>query len=699
MAKGVIHVGKGKSLSSGEARENERRGWTEESYRRKNIQPLNNYDWSRARLNFEILDGKIIPLGSQKVSLYNRYLNVLKDLNFTQYKDGASNQQHTYVELILSGSTERMQQLAFGDQRVDYTRNPPEWKNWGIQRQQAIEEWATDCYNFVCSQYGRENVKGFEVHLDETEPHIHVNLVPTAIKQQRGNISGYHKVNADGTPARYIKGKHVGDVIKISDKKYEQLSDEKKKEYLPNVRGDVRTISYATYFGRTLEERSQKLSQLHTDFYEKVGKKWGLERGDVWALLPEEERRKRGHRTKQQAYAEQQALQAKEEAEKEVNTTLLELRKNEKLIDNLATTISKNINTIAQQEQTKTELQQNIDLMSKISNIKQIHFDSFAKDLEGIKLFVNKDVRERLISPLRNHSRILSAVNAPLTISELEGLAEKETEAVISSIGLLGLSKKEANAQIRAIRTDVQTILFGVVGAQQRKEIAEANKAAYQQIKKELATVYKDAAQFRDMKKEGVTVNQLKQLKETASRATEAENMLAVTGFNKAKDILVNPELDQYNLKEEEQNYILSVLTKSPTRRIEEMQQLLKYASSFRNITAATKAEAMRLAARGCEKVIREQGYDIRTEANKELFSVLGPNQDISNVVDSVTAATACLIFGYMDAATTISEGGGGGGGSSELPKQGDDEKARSFFGRCLQTAIGMHAPKKQLHR
>ncbi len=699
MAKGVIHVGKGKSLSSGEARENERRGWTENSYRRKNLQPLNNYDWSRAKLNFEILDGKIIPLGNQKISLYNRYLNVLKDLNFTQYKDGATNQQHTYVELILSGSTERMQQLAFGNQQVNYSRNPAEWKNWGVQRQQAIEEWAMDCYRFSCEMYGKDNIIGFEIHLDETEPHIHLNLVPTAIKQQRGNISGWHKVNADGTPARYTKGKHIGEIIKISDKKYEQLSDEKKKEYHPNVRGAVRTISYATYFGRTLEERSQKLSQLHTDFYEKVGKKWGLERGDVWALLPEEERRKRGHRTKQQAYAEQQAKQAKEEAEKEVNITLQEIKKNERIIDNLATAIGKNINTIAQQEQTKIELQQNIDLMSKISNIKQIHFDSFAKDLEGIKLFVNKDVRGRLVSPLRNFPRILSAVNAPLTISELEGLAEKETEAVISSIGLLGLSKKDASTKIKAIRTDVQTILFGVVGAQQRKEIMEANKSAYQEIKRELATVYKDAVQFRDLKKEGVTVNQVRQLKEAADRATEAENMLTITGFNKAKDILINPELDKYNLKEEEQNYILSVLTKSPTKRIEEMQQLLKYACSFRSITAATQAEAMRLAARGCEKLIREQGYDIRAEANKELSSVLGPNQDISNVVDSVTAATACLIFGYMDAATTISAGGGGGGGSSELPKQGDDEKARSFFGRCLQTAIGMHAPNKQMRR
>ena len=318
MAKGVAHAGKGKSLSSGDARENERRGWTEESYRRKNRQPMNNYDWSRNRLNFEIADGKILPLGSQDVPLYDRYLNILNELDFKQYKDGATNQQHTYIELILSGSTEKMQKIAFGDQVVNYERNPEIWHNWNVTRTQAIEEWATDAYNFACKQYGKENIQGFEVHLDETEPHVHVNIVPTAIMKQRGNISGYIKVDADGNPVRYTKGKHIGEIIKISDKKYEELSGEKKKEYRKNERGTVRTISFATYFGSTLEERSKKLSELHDEFYLQVGKKWGFERGDVWALLPEEERRKRGHRTKREAFLEQQAKAARETAEKEV---------------------------------------------------------------------------------------------------------------------------------------------------------------------------------------------------------------------------------------------------------------------------------------------------------------------------------------------------------------------------------------------
>ena len=147
MAKNVAHAGKGKSLSSGEANENERRGWSEKSYRRKNENRFNNYDWSRRNLNFEIKDGKIIPLGSQEKSLYRRYHNLLKNLDFSQYKDGATNQRHSYVELIMSGSTERMQKIAFGDQKVDYERNPEQWKNWDVKRttgERSIVEWAMD---------------------------------------------------------------------------------------------------------------------------------------------------------------------------------------------------------------------------------------------------------------------------------------------------------------------------------------------------------------------------------------------------------------------------------------------------------------------------------------------------------------------------------------------------------------------------
>ncbi len=301
MAKGVAEAGKEKSLSIYNANENERRGWDEQTYRKKNLNPNYHYDWSRHHLNFEIADGKIIPLGSQEVTLFDRYQEILRKLNYKEYKAGANNQQNTYVEIILSGSTEEMRKIAFGQQQVNYERNPETWRNWQITREQAVEEWAMDCYRFACASYKTENIIGFKVHLDESEPHIHVCIVPTAMTKQRGKVGGYEKIDAEGNPVTRTKGKHIGKIIKISNAKYEQLTEEQKKEYRPAVRKTIHTISYATLFGNSIRERSQKMKELHSEYYRQVGQKWGFDRGDHWSDLTEDERRMRRHLTKTEA--------------------------------------------------------------------------------------------------------------------------------------------------------------------------------------------------------------------------------------------------------------------------------------------------------------------------------------------------------------------------------------------------------------
>lgn len=311
----VLHAGKSKALSVGNAYENERRGWTEESYRAKNANPINNYDWSRHNLNFEIVDGEIMPLGSQKKTLYTRFHDKLESVGYKAYKDGASNSQNTYVEIIFSANTEKMQKIAFGNQSVNYERNPENWHNWDVRRSNEIEQWGKDVYNFGISIFGKDSIIGCELHLDETEPHIHMNIVPLAERKQRGNVGGYVKIDKDGNDVRYSKGKHVGELIKLSKGKYDKLSDEKKAEYRPAVRGTVYTVSYAAHFGSTTKERSEAMSQLHDKFYEEVGKKWGFERGEVWAELTEEEKAKKRRRTKAEAYKEKQAKERTKEAE------------------------------------------------------------------------------------------------------------------------------------------------------------------------------------------------------------------------------------------------------------------------------------------------------------------------------------------------------------------------------------------------
>ena len=389
MAKGVAHAGKDKDLSSGNALENERRGWDEDAYRRKNLKPTNNYDWSRHDLNFEVVDGRIVPLGSQETSLYQRYQNLLKELNFKEYKAGATNKQNTYVELILSGSTDRMQLLAFGDQKVDYERNPATWHNWHVRRMRDIEEWALDTYNFVCQRYGRESVIGFEVHLDETEPHAHVNIVPVAIKKQRGNVGGYVKVDADGNLVTYTRGKHVGEVIKLSKGKYDALPDEKKKDYRPAVRGTVKTISFAEHFGDTRMERSKKMSELHDEYHRQVGSKWGLERGDVWKDLPEEERRKRRRRTKEEAYEEKRAREAKEKAVEEAKAAALMVERQNATMEENAKTIEEQNATIDRQATTIKANETAMKKMTKASLFDRMFHSGLSADVR--RAFEEKD--------------------------------------------------------------------------------------------------------------------------------------------------------------------------------------------------------------------------------------------------------------------------------------------------------------------
>lgn len=708
MAKGVVHAGKKLGLSSGNADENERKkndkerkgekkAWDEETYRKKNRIPWNNYDWSRHSLNFEIAKGRdgkpmVIPLGSQDVTLYRRYQKVLQDLGFKQYKVGASNQQLTYMELILSGSTKKMQKLAFGDQNVDFTRNPREWKNWGVTRTKEIEQWALDCYEFMCKKYCAENIIGFEVHLDETEPHIHVNIVPTAIMQQRGRKSGYHKVDADGNPVTYTKGKHVGEIIKISDKKYEALSDDAKKNYRKNERGTVRTISYAFHFGGDKPERSARMSQLHDEFFENVGRKWGFARGDVWAKLPEEERRKRKRRTKEQAYEEEEAKKAKEKA---LDDTVAATKKLKVVEEELNTT-----------EKDLEAAQKDLSLIKRVNNLVEENVGNYIHVLPDVEISVTKDIRAKLVSPMKKHTRIITSVNPPMSIHELARVLEEELEAVIKDKGLF-LSKEDRNRRMRDIITDMTTIMIEAAGGKQKQKITEVGRKIYISIRSEMADAISKALKYDELKKEGLAdVDQAKQMKEAASRTKATEDMLEFSwpGVTMAKDILINPELDKNYMSKEERNEVLGILRNDknhPEERIDDMSRLLKYACEFRNIPLVTQVEALMLSTEKAINYIKDNiGCDFIGGANNMMATIGEQIEKPTEAANQIAATAACLFFGFTDAATTISTGsGGGGGGDSELPKKKDDENDMQFAVRCLVSAAQMRLPTRGLKK
>lgn len=69
--------------------------------------------------------------------------------------------------------------MAFGSQIVNMEKNAD---NSHLRRCEEVELWAKDVYDWCSRRYGRENIIGFQVHLDETSPHIHALIVPVGVR-------------------------------------------------------------------------------------------------------------------------------------------------------------------------------------------------------------------------------------------------------------------------------------------------------------------------------------------------------------------------------------------------------------------------------------------------------------------------------------------------------------------------------------
>lgn len=82
------------------------------------------------------------------------------------------------------------------------------------------------------------------------------------------------------------------------------------------AKGVVERVSYAKVWGERAKDKSQYLSQLHTDYYNNVGHKYGLARGFSYDELSEEEKRGRKHKNKVVLEAERQAKIALDKVEK-----------------------------------------------------------------------------------------------------------------------------------------------------------------------------------------------------------------------------------------------------------------------------------------------------------------------------------------------------------------------------------------------
>ncbi len=256
-AKASIHMQPMKAMNASLSDENERRDKSKEWFDRiedSNGTPY-HYDWWRRNLNFEIVKGKICPQLSHAIPLHERIQNRLRELGFKNYKETAKNAPNVCMDFVIGGQRERLREMAFGKQYVNFDEKDEQ--NSHVKRCDEIERWAMDTYKWAAKKYGgEENIIGFNVHLDETTPHIHMQVIPVAEKKRRGRVKAGQE------------------------------------------RGTVKTVSYAGIVGETPEALSKYLDDMHTDYHLQVGYKYGLERGTFFDDLTPEEQARRKNRSK-----------------------------------------------------------------------------------------------------------------------------------------------------------------------------------------------------------------------------------------------------------------------------------------------------------------------------------------------------------------------------------------------------------------
>ena len=430
----AIHVGApAKSFSAAEGYEPERRGWDENTYRLKNQDTNNHYDFSRNHLNFEINGkGEIVSLGSNPVPLHERLQKRLDELGFKPYKDkdnplgNSDNSPNCTVGIIVSGDHRVLTRLAFGDQDVDFT----------LQRSNA-------------------NIIGFDVHLDETTPHIQIQTIPVAKTKARGRAS--------------IKYVHKDDKSKaLSQKEWKKLPEEIRGDFVRTEveRREKECVSYARVWGEDKYAVGRTYYQMHTDYYNEVGHKYGLERGDNISMLPSEERRERVHKNKAVLEAERQAKTAIDNAKAEKQQ--LEQQK-DKLVD-----------------ETQIIKSQKAILEDKVSQL-----EDYAAALD----ITEEDL---LVPTLNTNPLVNKAWNA----------IKEEIDKPIPTFGQKEW-REERRKAIKGILTELQTTLMQAKEVQ-KEDILKLGKSLYKRAMQDVRAI----------------IEQSKQLQKENGRLTEENNVL-----------------------------------------------------------------------------------------------------------------------------------------------------------------------------
>lgn len=358
-----------KSMSAAQSNENERRGWDRNSYDRAmdySGKPC-YYDWVRRHLNFEVVRGKICHALSQEKPLHERLEKRLQELGFRHYRKDAPNAPNICMDFVVGGNRERMREMAFGKQSVFF--GGTDERNASVTRCQEIENWALHTYQWFANKYGEENIVGFNVHLDETTPHAHIQVVPVSQVKKRGRIKSGEE------------------------------------------RATKMAVNYYGIVGESPKERKDYFNQLHTDYHLQVGYIYGLERGTFFEDLSAEDQAVRKHRTGAEFALYNEIMAKVKKAKKDLGNLETQVKQTEKKWKGLSTMIS-NL------EEQKNNLEIDISYLEDIVKNGEGDVENNTRKLEELK----KQLSEMNAKILDKQIKLR---NAEQELRELDGKKQK----------------------------------------------------------------------------------------------------------------------------------------------------------------------------------------------------------------------------------------------------------------------------------
>lgn len=375
-----------------------------------------NYDPSREHLNFEVGKGGVVTEVNKFKTINQRIQENLDSRGIVnpnkKYIDqGMDPKYRTVANFILGGNREVMRNLAFGNQNVDWEHGAD---NSDLKRMPEIEAWAKDAYAFMCKKYGEQNIAAFVVHLDEANPHVHCTVLPLTEK----NRFSFIKTFMGGVDSR--------------------------------------------------DALSKYMENLHTEYAEEVGLKYGMERGDSIKETGAV------HRTTEE-YRRKLWKDAQEKEE--------EVRENTKTIEQQNSTITNQRGIIAS---LSSEIKHSAARLKALATMIK-NLETHKADLEYEVEKLNKDLTTGKISK-EEADRKLSQINAEIKKTE-EKILDKVDKLKIAESKLHDAEQRKAELEAKAREAEEKRS-----SEEQKTTLAVEKTARAEDRYQEIRAKYKEVA-------------------------------------------------------------------------------------------------------------------------------------------------------------------------------------------------------------